>query len=904
MNYVLSMRTYSSNTLSTIQKSAKLIRNEFLKYFEKDLGHTFIRSSPVISWNDHSVAFVNAGMNQFKGVFLDYYDPPVTKVANSQKCIRISGKHNDLDLVGNDSCHHTFFEMLGNWSFGDYFKENACRYAWNLLTLHYGINEELLYVTYFGGDENLKLPPDLECRDIWLSIGVRKDKILPFGLKDNFWEMGISGPCGPCTEIHIDHTKNLKNRSMQINKGYIDLTELWNIVFIQYERLPNGTIVPLPKHHVDTGMGFERLVALLQGKQSNYDTDLFQPLFKSIQKYTNAPEYKGTFGDNNNEVDYGYRVLADHSRMITVALADGVIPAVNNKLRKILRKSFDVGERIFKKYGVLVELSYAVAESLGDVYPELQNNLQKVQKIIQSEEKLYKQIQLSSSKQWMQLVEKDPKLKSVTRSSGPGLVSGYKYLQHTSAFLDTLPVDVAFKLYDAHGLSVKTIRELAKVQFLHFDEAALQKKLENLRNRSRVGLEDSATTALKKSLKVLEKNSLPRTDDSFIYKYVLNENNYEFPEVESKILALIINGNVILNKANVNTKSDLFEAINNEMGNGDVTMDKVGIILDKTLFHTLKDGQVSDKGVIRMKNCNFNVLYVQKIDGYVIHYGWLSLTHLKEFVAELENGNHCIVSIESEHRTGAMRHHTAAHLLNACIQQIIEIVSADYFIIRSNSLQCHYNSYTEKPNTMQLRKIEKLINNIIRDNVPVTIKELNAWELLADNSIALTPGQIYPYKGIRVVEINSDNLKSKEACYGTHVSRTGELEYFCLTNYSNSPLYFTLEAVVGPLATSAKLVGENIQLQVSHLEDKLKSEKITYEMCQSINNEIKELVNKSSKISVPFLVKGECLLKLSNLKQRVQKQIKITEHCLAQHLVSSNQGNYSPKNSFKRLAIS
>ncbi|CAL7951273.1 unnamed protein product [Xylocopa violacea] len=870
---------YSSGILSTIPKNAKLIRNEFLKYFEEDLGHTFIRSSPVISCNDHSLALVNAGMNQFKGVFLNYYDPPVTKVTNSQKCIRISGKHNDLDIVGNDSYHHTFFEMLGNWSFGDYFKEEACRYAWNLLTKHYGINEELLYVTYFGGDENLELPPDLECRDIWLSIGVRKDKVLPFGFKENFWEMGISGPCGPCTEIHVDRTKNFKNRSMQINKGYADLTELWNIVFIQYERLPNGTIVPLPKHHVDTGMGFERLVALLQGKQSNYDTDLFQPLFKSIQKYTNAPEYKGTL-DNTNKLDCGYRMLADHSRMITVALADGVIPADNNKLRKILRKSFDIGKGVFKKYGILSELSYAVAESLGDVYPELQNNLHKVQRIIKFEETLYTNLQHSSSKQWMKIVEMYPELKSVTKCSGPGLVSGYIYLQRTLRSLkgDTLPENVAFKLYDAHGLSAETIRELAEIKSLHFDEAAFREKLESLRNRSRAGLENSEITALKKSLKVLEKNSLPRTDDSFIYKYALNGKNYEFPEIESKILALIINGNVILNKS---TKSDIFPAINEgvrdnciELGNDNVIMDKVGIILDKTLLYSLRGGQVSDKGVIRMKNCNFNVLSVLKIDGYVIHYGQLLLTHVKELVAELENRNHCVVSIESTLRTGAMQHHTAAHLLSACLQQIMEIVNERNSLIRPDSLQCQYHAYAGKPKITELRKIEKLINNIIKDDVPVTAKELNAWELLADNSITLTPGEIYPYKGIRVVEINSDNLKSKDACYGTHVLRTGELEYFCLTDYSSSSLHFTLKAVVGPLATSAKVVGENIKLQISNLENKLRNKKITYEIYQSISNEIKEGMNESSVIPIPFLVKNECLLKLHNLNLKAKTQMK------------------------------
>ncbi|XP_033303126.1 alanine--tRNA ligase, mitochondrial isoform X1 [Bombus bifarius] len=871
MNHILRVRMYSSGTVSTIQKSAKSIRNEFLDYFKKDLGHTFIRSSPVISYNDHTIAFVNAGMNQFKGIFLDYYNPPAMKVTNSQKCIRISGKHNDLNIVGNDSYHHTFFEMLGSWSFGSYFKEEACRYAWNLLTKHYGINEECLYVTYFGGDERLELEPDLECKDVWLSIGIREDKVLPFGLQENFWEMGISGPCGPCTEIHIDHTKQLKNRCMQINKGYTDLTELWNIVFIQYERLSNGTIVPLPKHYVDTGMGFERLVAVLQGKQSNYDTDIFQPFFKTIQKYTKAPEYKGKFYNDENELDSGYRILADHSRMITVALADGVIPEQSNKLRKIIRKSIDVSEKVFKKQGILSELSYIVVENLGDVYPELQENLKKVQKIIEFEEELYKKLKHDCCKQWTNIVKTYPQLSSITEQLIPGLGDGYKYLQRVLNNLEgsnVLSGSVAFKLYDTYGLSVEIITKLANIESLYFDKVAFQKELECLKNRSRIGLEKSSITNIKKSLEILEENCIPKTDDSFKYKCVLNGNSYEFPKVESKIMALIINDNTIINKANENTNKNIHSTVNETITNynAESDKDKIGLILDKTLCYSTQGGQISDKAIICSKNWTFNVYDVKKINGYVIHYGKFVQTDLRKWIEELNLKDDCLVSIEPEFRVGVMQHHTATHLLHASIQQIMQAVYLRNSTIIPHSLKCQFNSFGENLSFKQLKEIEELINNVIIANVPVTTKILNALELLAESSVTLIPGEIHFYKDIRLIEINFHDLRSKEACCGTHVFKTGELKYFCFLNYfSKGASNFTLEATVGSLARSAKLAGENIHYKILDLENELKNGKVTCKTFKTISKKIESEIKNPNRIPIPYLIKEECLMKLKDL---------------------------------------
>lgn len=279
----VAFRRHYSSGLTRKSSSAKYVRQHFLDFFLSN-NHRFVRSSPVVPFCDPTLAFVNAGMNQFKGVLLGRETPIHRRVVNSQKCIRVGGKHNDLNVVGTDGYHHTFFEMLGNWSFGDYFKEEACRMAWSLITGPLRINPQRLYVTYFGGNERLGLPADTECRDIWRSIGLPVDRILPFGMEENFWEMGQTGPCGPCTEIHIDHTLKLDNRALSVNLGLADLTELWNIVFIQYNREEDGTVSSLPERHVDTGMGFERLLAIQQGSRSNYDTDLFLPLFDSIEK--------------------------------------------------------------------------------------------------------------------------------------------------------------------------------------------------------------------------------------------------------------------------------------------------------------------------------------------------------------------------------------------------------------------------------------------------------------------------------------------------------------------------------------------------------------------------------------------------------------------------------------------
>uniref|UniRef100_A0A4W4G3H2 alanine--tRNA ligase n=1 Tax=Electrophorus electricus TaxID=8005 RepID=A0A4W4G3H2_ELEEL len=374
--------------------TAAQIRQKFINFFRRH-EHEYVHSSSTIPLDDPTLLFANAGMNQFKPIFLNTIDPShpmarLKRAANTQKCIRAGGKHNDLDDVGKDVYHHTFFEMLGSWSFGDYFKQLACTMALDLLTQEFGIPLERLYFTYFGGHADAGLEPDLECKQIWLDLGVDESRILPGNMKDNFWEMGDTGPCGPCSEIHYDRIGG-RDASHLVNMDDPNVLEIWNLVFIQFNRESETELKPLPKKSIDTGMGLERLVSILQNKMSNYDTDLFVPYFDAIQKGTGARPYSGLVGSEDADgIDMAYRVLADHARTITIALSDGGRPDNTGRgyvLRRILRRAVRYAhEKLGAQKGFFASLVDVVVASLGDAFPELKKDPDMVKDIINDEE--------------------------------------------------------------------------------------------------------------------------------------------------------------------------------------------------------------------------------------------------------------------------------------------------------------------------------------------------------------------------------------------------------------------------------------------------------------------------------------------------------------------------------------
>ncbi|HEX9006152.1 MAG TPA: alanine--tRNA ligase, partial [Bacteroidota bacterium] len=423
------------------------IRAGFLRFFA-ERGHRIVPSAPVIPHGDPTLMFTNAGMNQFKDVFLGTGTRDYVRAADTQKCIRASGKHNDLDDVGRDTYHHTFFEMLGNWSFGDYYKREAIGWAWELLTGLWGLDKARLYATVYETDD--------EAAGLWkTATDIEPAHILRFGKKDNFWEMGDTGPCGPCSEIHIDLTDDGSGARL-VNQGDPRVMEIWNLVFIQNNRTKEGTLEPLPARHVDTGMGFERITAVLQGKRSNYDTDIFTPILERIEQVTGRP-----YAGDADQV--AMRVIADHIRMLTFAIADGAIPGNDGRghvLRRILRRAARFGRTLEMHEPFLYRITGAVVESMGDVFPEIRENQPHIEQIIRGEEESF----------------------NTTLDRGLEIfASVLERMGHSTVF----PGEDAFMLYDTYGFPIDLIELLARERGLTVDNATYNELLEEQKGRAR-----------------------------------------------------------------------------------------------------------------------------------------------------------------------------------------------------------------------------------------------------------------------------------------------------------------------------------------------------------------------------------------------------------------------------------
>jgi alanyl-tRNA synthetase len=713
--------------------SATEIRRQFIEFFAEQCGHTEVPSSPVIPHDDPTLLFTNAGMNQFKDVFLGRGSRPYVRAVDTQKCIRAGGKHNDLEDVGRDTYHHTFFEMLGNWSFGDYFKGEAITWAWKLFTEVWGIDPNRLYVTVFAGDERDGLEADVETETLWNELtDIDPSHITRWGRKDNFWEMGDTGPCGPCSEIHYDSTTD-GNGGDLVNLDDPNVIELWNLVFIQFNRGDDGSLSPLPHKHVDTGLGFERIVRVLQGKNSNYDTDLWSPLFEAITNLTGAPPYGSSLDD---PVDIAYRILADHARCLVVAIADGGRPgAVGRKyvLRRILRRGARHARQTLGVDGpLLCDLVPSVVDTIGCAFPELAKNAKSITKIIRDEEDSF----LKTLDRGLELFEK-------AINDGDG-----KSIDATNAFA----------LHDTYGFPIDLTEVMAGERGLSVDRKGYDSLMEVARETSRGGEQAEQKMHLPPEiLGELASNDIAPTNDFAKYS----------PCNTTVEVKAIWNGR------------QLVDSISQK--------DCVGIVLDATPFYSEAGGQVGDTGQLKGDDCQFDVEETYQFGDYVLHVGNVAS-------GSLHCGDAVTANINENNRTEIQSNHSCTHLLNHALRTVLgEEIQQRGSRVDDERLRFDF-SHNQAMTNEEVETTEQLVNKAIQDNLLVDAEEVSLTKAKEIHGVRAVFGEQYP-DPVRVVSIGAtvkdlindpSNTKwydcSVEFCGGTHVQKCGEAEHFVVVH--------------------------------------------------------------------------------------------------------------------------
>ncbi|MGP1310143.1 MAG: alanine--tRNA ligase, partial [Phycisphaerales bacterium] len=656
--------------------SVNTVRKQFIDFFVEKHAHRFTPSSPVVPHNDPTLLFTNAGMNQFKPIFLGQVEPGsefdgLKRAVNSQKCIRAGGKHNDLEDVGRDTYHHTFFEMLGNWSFGDYFKAEAIEWAWELLTKVWGLDPERLYASYFQGDKSSGLDADKEAFNLW-TRHLPESRILPFGMKDNFWEMGETGPCGPCSEIHYDGRSD-EERAREpgwklVNADDPRVLEIWNLVFIQFNRSETG-LRPLPAKHVDTGMGLERITRVLQGRQSNYDTDAFTPFFDAIATLTGAPKYAG---EMESVRDVAYRVVADHIRTLTFAITDGAVPSNEGRgyvLRRILRRAVVQGsQHLGAKTGFLSQLVPTVVDHMGGAFPELKKNPQRVMDVIRDEEE------------------------SFGRTLDRGIAM-FGDAAGRAGSSKRIAAGDAFMLHDTYGFPIDLTQVMARERGMSVDIEGYEKLMQEARERSRAGGKADSEKPIALSgdeTAKLKHLSVKPTNDSF---------KYDVKPIRATVRA-IWNGD------------DFDEEI---VASGTSLEDRFGLVLDKTNFYAESGGQVGDVGSIRKfggGNTRFEVEDTQAFGGYVLHIGRLR-------AGTLRVGDAVECDIDEDLRGPTMANHTATHLLNLALRAVVGgEVDQKGSLVAPDRLRFDFTA----PGALseeQVERAEEMVRDRIAANLPV-----------------------------------------------------------------------------------------------------------------------------------------------------------------------------------------
>jgi len=676
------------------------IRQSFLDFFA-ERGHEIVPSSPVVLPTDPTLLFANAGMNQFKEIFLGARKSSWKRVANTQKCIRVSGKHNDLEEVGRDTYHHTFFEMLGNWSFGDYYKREAITWAWELLTQVWKLPKNRLWVTVYTTDD--------EAADIWRTCtDVDPAHILRFGEEDNFWEMGDTGPCGPCSEIHFDLTPNGCTPDM-VNAGTPDVIEIWNNVFMQYNRKSDGTLDDLPAKCVDTGMGFERIVAVIQGKKSNYDTDVFTPLIQAISQRSGQP-----YTDGENAV--AMRVIADHLRALSFAIADGVMPSNDGRgyvLRRLLRRAARFGRNLGLNKPFLCELFPVLEKQMGGFFPELTARRAEIIRALRAEEESF----------------------AHTLDRGIALFDEtVAELQQNKATI--FPGDQAFKLYDTYGFPYDLTVLMAGEKNLTVDQAAFDECMAAQRARARAA----------------RKNDAAATNDmiaQFVAQGIKSTFiGYTALTADTEILAILVDGHPVPSLA---------------------AGQHADILLQQTPFYAESGGQIGDTGTITTpQGARFEVTDTQKpADGIILHKGQLT-------AGALTKGDTVSASVDATRRAAIRRHHTATHLLNAALRKVLatDSIKQAGSYVAPDRLRFDF-TWFEALTPAQIADIENLVTEYIIANKPVTSYEMDLKDVPGSGIIAVFDEKYGDT--VRVVETEGI---SRELCGGTHVERSGDIGPF------------------------------------------------------------------------------------------------------------------------------
>ncbi|XP_036909840.1 alanine--tRNA ligase, mitochondrial isoform X3 [Sturnira hondurensis] len=825
---------------------ATAVRDAFLSFFRDRYGHQLVPSASVRPRGDPSLLFVNAGMNQFKPIFLGTVDPRsemagFRRVANSQKCVRAGGRHSDLEDVGRDLSHHTFFEMLGNWAFGgEYFKVEACSMAWELLTRVYGIPEDRLWVSYFDGDPKSGLDPDLESRDIWLSLGVSASHVLSFGPQENFWEMGDTGPCGPCTEIHYDLAGGV---------GAPQLVELWNLVFMQYNREADGSLQPLPQRHVDTGMGLERLVAVLQGRRSTYDTDLFSPLLNAIHQGSKAPPYLGRVGAaDEGRTDMAYRVVADHIRTLSVCIADGVSTGMSGAplvLRRILRRAVRFSTEVLRAPpGFLGSLVPVVVETLGDTYPELQKNSAQIASLVSEEEAAF----LASLQRGRRIIDR------TLRRLAPS---------------DVFPAEVAWSLSMSGdlGLPLDLVELMLEEKGVQLDSAGLARLAEEEAQRRAQQAEAVEEQGLRldiHALGELQRRGVPPTDDSPKYNYcLLPSGSYEFGPCEAQVLQLYTeDGRAVAS-----------------VGEGQ----RCGLLLDRTNFYAEQGGQASDRGyLVRLKQQDvlFPVARAQVCGGFILH----------EAVAPecLKVGDQVQLHVDKAWRLGCMEKHTATHLLNWALRQSLGPGTEQ----RGSHLspeRLRFDVATQAPLTPeQLQVVESTVQEAVRQDEAVYMEEVALAHTVHVPGLRCLD-EVYP-DPVRVVSVGVPVARaldpashaalqaSVELCCGTHLLRTGAVGDLVIIGERQLAKGTTrLLAITGEQAQQAREVGQSLAQEVEAATERLSRGSRDVVEAQRLSKDMGRLTDAVDTAVMPQWQRRELQAALKVLQRRANTAVRKLE---------------------------